>query len=65
MEQLDLSDKANRKTSELSGGMLRRLQLGCALCGNASVLILDEPTSGLDVEARRELWDMLLVTKYF
>ncbi|XP_072942969.1 phospholipid-transporting ATPase ABCA3-like [Epargyreus clarus] len=63
LEQLDLTDKESRKTAELSGGMLRRLQLGCALCGDASVLILDEPTSGLDVEARRELWDMLLALR--
>ncbi|XP_049877251.1 phospholipid-transporting ATPase ABCA3-like [Pectinophora gossypiella] len=60
MEQLDLVAHAGKKTTQLSGGLLRRLQLGCALCGNANVLILDEPTSGLDVEARRELWDMLL-----
>ena len=45
--------------------MKRRLQLACALAGDARVLVLDEPTSGLDVETRRELWDLLLVTTAF
>ncbi|KAL0820123.1 hypothetical protein ABMA28_006062 [Loxostege sticticalis] len=60
LNKLGIQAKANCKSSELSGGMKRRLQLACALAGNASVLILDEPTSGLDVETRRELWDLLL-----
>ncbi|CAH0713097.1 unnamed protein product, partial [Brenthis ino] len=60
LERLGLSDKLNSKSGQLSGGMKRRLQLGCALAGDARVLVLDEPTAGLDVETRRELWDLLL-----
>lgn len=62
LERLGLTDKLNSKSSQLSGGMKRRLQLGCALAGDARVLVLDEPTAGLDVETRRELWDLLLVS---
>ncbi|KAI8427073.1 hypothetical protein MSG28_014712 [Choristoneura fumiferana] len=61
LKKLNLQDKVDARTDQLSGGMKRRLQLACALAGGASVLVLDEPTSGLDVETRRELWDLLLV----
>ncbi|XP_063831033.1 phospholipid-transporting ATPase ABCA3-like [Ostrinia nubilalis] len=60
LDKLGIKAKADNMSDELSGGMKRRLQLACALAGNARVLILDEPTSGLDVETRRELWDLLL-----
>ncbi|KOB66709.1 putative ATP-binding cassette sub-family A member 3, partial [Operophtera brumata] len=60
LERLGLSEKANSKSSELSGGMKRRLQLALSLAGGASVLVLDEPTTGLDVETRREMWDLIL-----
>ncbi|CAH2089854.1 unnamed protein product [Euphydryas editha] len=60
LEQLGLADKSSYQTSQLSGGMKRRLQLACALAGDAKVLVLDEPTSGLDVQTRRGLWDLLL-----
>ncbi|XP_060805712.1 phospholipid-transporting ATPase ABCA3 [Amyelois transitella] len=60
LQQLGLKEKANALSSQLSGGMKRRLQLACALAGDADVLVLDEPTAGLDVETRRGLWDLLL-----
>ncbi|XP_053614714.1 phospholipid-transporting ATPase ABCA1-like [Plodia interpunctella] len=60
LSQLGLEQKANSLSGQLSGGMKRRLQLACALAGDASVLVLDEPTAGLDVETRRSLWDLLL-----
>ncbi|KAL4707181.1 hypothetical protein ACJJTC_013450 [Scirpophaga incertulas] len=60
LERLGISDKKHDRTDQLSGGMKRRLQLACALAGDADVLVLDEPTSGLDVETRRGLWDLLL-----
>lgn len=48
--------------SQLSGGMQRKLSLAIALVGNSKVLMLDEPTSGMDPEARRQVWDILLVS---
>ncbi|CAG4980694.1 unnamed protein product [Parnassius apollo] len=63
MNQLNLANKALWTTSDLPEATLRRLQIGCALCGNPSLVLLDEPTSGLDVEYRREIWDMLLISR--
>lgn len=48
IERVGLSDKAKEKSSDLSGGQLRRLGLAQALVQSGSVLLLDEPTAGLD-----------------
>lgn len=59
---MDLLGERDLKTSELSGGMRRRLSLAIALIGNPRVVILDEPSSGLDPSHRRQMWDILLST---
>ncbi|KAI1305390.1 Phospholipid-transporting ATPase ABCA3 [Halotydeus destructor] len=60
VKQIGLASFCDRMAGTLSGGMKRKLSLGCALVGGTKVLILDEPTSGMDVDARRALWDLLL-----
>jgi len=56
---LELSDKANSKIRELSGGMKRRLVIARALLHEPRLLILDEPTTGLDPQVRHLIWDKL------
>ncbi|NHN47934.1 ABC transporter ATP-binding protein [Halostella sp. JP-L12] len=52
-----LADRADDRLSELSGGMIRRASLACAVVHDPGVLFLDEPTVGLDPELRATMWD--------
>jgi ABC-type multidrug transport system ATPase subunit len=52
LEQVGLTDVADRKVKKLSGGMVRRLGVAQALIHNPQFLIVDEPTVGLDPQER-------------
>jgi ABC-2 type transport system ATP-binding protein len=55
---VDLTDHAQVKVENLSGGQQSRASLACTLVGDPEVLVLDEPTVGLDPVLRRELWNL-------
>ena len=55
-----LSDWADRKVGELSGGMQQRVGLARAFVTEAPVLLMDEPFSALDPLIRARLQDELL-----
>ena len=48
-----------QKSSELSGGMKRRLQIARALFSPTSMLIMDEPFRGLDEENRKRCIEII------
>jgi ABC-2 type transport system ATP-binding protein len=54
-----LAEKADVRTSKLSGGQQRRLDVALALIGDPELLFLDEPTTGFDPAARRQAWDVI------
>ncbi len=55
-----LSDWADRKVGELSGGMQQRVGLARAFATQAPILLMDEPFSALDPLIRTKLQDELL-----
>ncbi len=59
LEQLGLTEAADRLVRTYSGGMRRKLDLGASLVGAPRLLLLDEPTTGLDPRSRIELWDAI------
>jgi len=59
LESLSLVDRANDAVSKYSGGMKRRINLGCALMHRPKLLLLDEPTVGIDPQARMNILDFI------
>lgn len=57
--QFNLTEHADKKFNQLSGGLKRRVMLARAMVHNPDLLILDEPTAGVDVNLRIELWQHL------
>lgn len=50
----------NRRVSEYSGGMKRRVNIGAALLHNPDIVIMDEPTVGIDVNSRNQITDTII-----
>jgi ABC-2 type transport system ATP-binding protein len=54
LEQVELTDAANKKIGAYSKGMRQRVKMAQALAHDPELLILDEPLSGMDPIARRK-----------
>jgi len=55
LELIALSERADDRTSEFSGGMKRRLNIGIGLLHRPKLLVLDEPTVGVDPQSRNAI----------
>jgi ABC-2 type transport system ATP-binding protein len=59
LNKIGLSEEADKKVSNYSGGMRKRLEVATALFPSIKILILDEPTTGLDPSARRKFLGLI------
>jgi len=59
LQSMGLEEMANRMVKTYSGGLVRRLEIACALLVKPKILFLDEPTIGLDPSARKAVWENL------
>ena len=63
LEDVGLPGKRSELSTNLSGGMKRKLSVATAFIAQSKVVILDEPTSGVDPYSRRSIWDLVLKYK--
>ncbi len=56
MDEMHLTEAADRYSKTYSGGMRRRLELAVGLVHHPRILFLDEPTLGLDPQGRAGFW---------
>lgn len=59
----DLGHKIKARSSTLSGGQKRKLQLAMMFTGGSKVCCVDEVSSGLDPLSRRKIWEILLAER--
>uniref|UniRef100_A0A0N5A1Q5 ABC transporter domain-containing protein n=1 Tax=Parastrongyloides trichosuri TaxID=131310 RepID=A0A0N5A1Q5_PARTI len=59
LEQMSLTEHADKLTTELSGGNKRKLSTGIAIIGNPNIIYLDEPTSGMDPKSQTFIWNVI------
>lgn len=62
LDLVNLADAGNKNTSDLSGGMRKRVGLARAMVLEPKYLLYDEPTSGLDPETSDEINDLIIDT---
>lgn len=59
LDLVGLTEKSRAAVRSLSGGQLRRLDVGLGIIGRPELLFLDEPTTGFDPAARRHFWELI------
>jgi ABC-2 type transport system ATP-binding protein len=60
IELVGLAEKRDARSSSLSGGQRRRLDVALGLVHRPGLLFLDEPSTGLDPQSRANLWEHVL-----
>lgn len=59
LQLIGLEHRKNDKVQTFSGGMKRRLHIGCSLIHRPNMILMDEPTVGVDPQSRQYIFDLL------
>lgn len=59
LEMLGINDFLKVKVSKMSGGMKKRLSIGCAVHRSPEILLLDEPSAALDLVCKEKVLNYL------
>ncbi len=59
LKMLGISDFLKTRVSKMSGGMKKRLAIGCAISAHPDILLLDEPSAALDLVCKEHISDYL------
>ena len=63
LKLLGIQEFLRKRVSKLSGGMKKRLSIGCAVANRRPILLLDEPTAALDLSCKENIAAYLLQYK--
>lgn len=55
LAMLGINDFLKVPVCKMSGGMKKRLAIGCAVSGQPTVLLMDEPSAALDLECKERI----------
>lgn len=63
LRTLGIGDFLKTPVSKMSGGMKKRLSIGCAVASHPPILLLDEPMAALDLSCKKDIFDYITKTK--
>lgn len=59
LEFTGLLEMKDKKAEKFSGGMMRRLNMACAIVHKPKLIIMDEPTVGIDPQSRNHILESI------
>ncbi len=59
LKMLGIGDFIGKTVSKLSGGMKKRLSIGCSMACSPQILLLDEPSAAIDFVCKKNIADYI------